>query len=178
MPQFTSHLNLAKPGGGSSGLILPDETQDIDVLNANSDKIDAWAAQVDSRTVGLAKKGNTSSIDMNSHSSGSPTTLVSLSFVAKAGHSYLVIAHVLGMQVSTSGLPTVWFSVDDDHKGVLVGNVTYGVNQITSGDSQYRLDATTNGTHTALIAGYDSSSAFRVSANDAQLTVIDLGQLG
>jgi hypothetical protein len=44
MPAFTSFLNLYKPGGGSSGLILPDEVVDIDRINANSDLIDAYAA--------------------------------------------------------------------------------------------------------------------------------------
>lgn len=47
MPAFTTHLHLAKPGGGSSGLILPDEVQDIDVLNGNADIIDGWATTVD-----------------------------------------------------------------------------------------------------------------------------------
>ena len=46
MPAFTSFLNLYKPGGGSSGLILPDEVADIDRLNQNSDLIDAWAQKV------------------------------------------------------------------------------------------------------------------------------------
>lgn len=41
MPAFTSRLNLYKPGGGSSGLILPDEVLDVDRLNTNFDAIDA-----------------------------------------------------------------------------------------------------------------------------------------
>ena len=44
MPAFTSFLNLYKPGGGSTGLILPDEVVDIDRINANMDLIDAYAA--------------------------------------------------------------------------------------------------------------------------------------
>lgn len=44
MPSFTSFLNLYKPGGGSTGLILPDEVVDVDRFNANSDLIDAFAA--------------------------------------------------------------------------------------------------------------------------------------
>ena len=44
MPAFTSFLNLYKPGGGSSGLITPDEVVDIDRLNSNSDLIDTYAA--------------------------------------------------------------------------------------------------------------------------------------
>lgn len=44
MPAFTSFLNLYKPGGGSSGLILPDEVVDIDRINANMDVIDAFAS--------------------------------------------------------------------------------------------------------------------------------------
>lgn len=44
MPAFTSFLNLYKPGGGSTGLILPDEVADIDRLNQNADLIDAFAA--------------------------------------------------------------------------------------------------------------------------------------
>ena len=41
MPDFTTRLGLYKPGGGSTGLITPDEVVDIDKLNSNSDKIDA-----------------------------------------------------------------------------------------------------------------------------------------
>jgi len=41
MPAFTTRLGLYKPGGGSSGLITPDEVVDIDKLNDNFDKIDA-----------------------------------------------------------------------------------------------------------------------------------------
>lgn len=41
MPAFTSRLSLYKPGGGSTGTILPDEVADIDQINANFDKIDA-----------------------------------------------------------------------------------------------------------------------------------------
>lgn len=41
MGAYTPRAGLYKPGGGSTGLILPDETVDIDKLNANFDKIDA-----------------------------------------------------------------------------------------------------------------------------------------
>ena len=44
MPSFTPNLNLYKPGGGSTGLITPDEVVDIDRINANMDLIDAYAA--------------------------------------------------------------------------------------------------------------------------------------
>lgn len=43
MPEYTPNLNLYKPGGGSSGLIQPDEVADIDRLNGNFDLIDAFA---------------------------------------------------------------------------------------------------------------------------------------
>lgn len=43
MTQFTPFLNLTKPGGGSTGLIVPPDRVDIDVLNDNSNKIDAFA---------------------------------------------------------------------------------------------------------------------------------------
>lgn len=43
MPAFTPFLNLYKPGGGSTGLITPDEVADIDRLNANFDLIDDFA---------------------------------------------------------------------------------------------------------------------------------------
>lgn len=46
MPGFTPNLNLYKPGGGSTGLITPDEVVDIDRINANSDLIDAWAGTI------------------------------------------------------------------------------------------------------------------------------------
>ena len=41
MTQYTSKLNLYKPGGGSTGLNTPDETADIDKLNGNFDIIDS-----------------------------------------------------------------------------------------------------------------------------------------
>ena len=44
MAAYTSFLSLYKPGGGSTGLILPDEVVDIDRINANMDLIDAYAA--------------------------------------------------------------------------------------------------------------------------------------
>lgn len=40
MGASTPRAGLYKPGGGSTGLILPDEPVDIDKLNSNSDKID------------------------------------------------------------------------------------------------------------------------------------------
>lgn len=49
MPAFTPNLNLYKPGGGSTGLILPDEVVDIDRINANSDIIDAAVAALQDR---------------------------------------------------------------------------------------------------------------------------------
>lgn len=47
MGATTPHLNLYKPGGGSSGLIVPDEIVDIDKINDNSDKIDVWSTATD-----------------------------------------------------------------------------------------------------------------------------------
>lgn len=41
MAQFTTRLNLRKPGGGSTGLNLPAEPVDIDQINANMDTLDA-----------------------------------------------------------------------------------------------------------------------------------------
>jgi hypothetical protein len=41
MGALTSRLKLYKPGGGSTGTILPDETADIDKLNSDFDLIDA-----------------------------------------------------------------------------------------------------------------------------------------
>lgn len=44
MPASTPFLGLYKPGGGSTGVITPDEVADIDRLNQNFDLIDTWAA--------------------------------------------------------------------------------------------------------------------------------------
>lgn len=49
MTQTTPKLALVKPGGGSTGLNTPADRVDIDVLNANSDKIDAFAVETDGR---------------------------------------------------------------------------------------------------------------------------------
>lgn len=40
MAASTTRLGLYKPGGGSSGLIVPDEAADIDKINGNMDKLD------------------------------------------------------------------------------------------------------------------------------------------
>lgn len=42
----TTNLQLYKPGGGSTGTIQPDEVVDVDQLNQNFDKIDAFAGRV------------------------------------------------------------------------------------------------------------------------------------
>jgi hypothetical protein len=44
MPSFTPFLNLYKMGGGSTGLITPDETVDVDRINQNMDAIDSNAS--------------------------------------------------------------------------------------------------------------------------------------
>lgn len=53
MAATTPTLGLYKPGGGSSGLIAPDETVDIDKLNANADLLDAEALSVRTRIAPL-----------------------------------------------------------------------------------------------------------------------------
>ena len=47
MSATTPFLNLYKPGGGSTGLIVPDEVVDVDRFNTNFDSIDAWAQTTD-----------------------------------------------------------------------------------------------------------------------------------
>ena len=44
MPAYTPFLNLYKMGGGSTGLITPDETVDVDRINQNMDAIDSNAS--------------------------------------------------------------------------------------------------------------------------------------
>lgn len=56
MSATTPFLNLYKPGGGSTGLITPDEVADIDRLNTNFDSIDTWAQTTD--TFRLAQLAN------------------------------------------------------------------------------------------------------------------------
>lgn len=43
MGTTTTKIGLYKPGGGSTGLITPDEPVDVDKFNANSDLIDSFA---------------------------------------------------------------------------------------------------------------------------------------
>ena len=47
MSASTTFLNLYKPGGGSTGLIVPDEVVDIDRINTNMDTIDTFASGMD-----------------------------------------------------------------------------------------------------------------------------------
>lgn len=75
MPASTPFLGLYKPGGGSTGLITPDEVVDIDRLNANSDLIDAFA-----KSYGSATKRN--------HSFYGPATLRSSVTGMKRGDMY------------------------------------------------------------------------------------------
>ena len=49
MSALTPRLGLYKPGGGSTGLITPDEVVDVDRFNTNSDNIDAYAVATDAR---------------------------------------------------------------------------------------------------------------------------------
>ena len=44
MPAYTPFLSLYKMGGGSTGLITPDETVDVDRINQNMDAIDSNAS--------------------------------------------------------------------------------------------------------------------------------------
>lgn len=53
MPAFTPNLNLYKPGGGSSGLIVPDEVVDIDRINANMDILDEEIGALQTKTSSL-----------------------------------------------------------------------------------------------------------------------------
>lgn len=53
MPAFTPNLNLYKPGGGSTGTILPDEVVDIDRINQNSDIIDGAVKALQDRATSL-----------------------------------------------------------------------------------------------------------------------------
>lgn len=46
MGATTPKLALYKPGGGSTGLITPDESADIDKINGNMDLIDAASGLV------------------------------------------------------------------------------------------------------------------------------------
>ena len=46
MGATTPNLALYKPGGGSTGTIVPDERVDIDKINGNMDLIDAFAGSV------------------------------------------------------------------------------------------------------------------------------------
>lgn len=55
MPAFTSNLNLYKPGGGSTGTIVPDEVVDIDRINQNSDLIDAAVGALQAKLVDAGK---------------------------------------------------------------------------------------------------------------------------
>lgn len=59
MGATTPNIGLYKPGGGSSGLIVPDEVADIDRLNGNFDLIDAFAGTTDSRLDALESSPST-----------------------------------------------------------------------------------------------------------------------
>lgn len=57
MSATTPYLNLYKPGGGSTGLIVPDEVVDVDRLNANSDLIDTWASDIGTKMAAQLTRG-------------------------------------------------------------------------------------------------------------------------
>ena len=57
MAATTPFLNLYKPGGGSTGLIVPDEVVDVDRFNANSDLIDTWAQTTDTFRLAQLTRG-------------------------------------------------------------------------------------------------------------------------
>lgn len=57
MSATTPFLNLYKPGGGSTGLIVPDEVVDVDRFNTNFDSIDAWAQTTDTFRLSQLTRG-------------------------------------------------------------------------------------------------------------------------
>ena len=57
MSATTPFLNLYKPGGGSTGLIVPDEVVDVDRFNTNFDSIDAWAQTTDTFRLAQLTRG-------------------------------------------------------------------------------------------------------------------------
>ena len=57
MAATTPFLNLYKPGGGSTGLIVPDEVVDVDRFNTNFDSIDAWAQTTDTFRLAQLTRG-------------------------------------------------------------------------------------------------------------------------
>ena len=97
MPASTPFLGLYKPGGGSSGLITPDEVVDIDRLNTNADLIDASAGQMDTRLDTL--EANTGLVLLK------PTTVVGGIFDANTG---LISANAGVNTISVNGV----FSAD------------------------------------------------------------------
>lgn len=62
MPAFTPNLNLYKPGGGSTGLITPDEVVDVDRFNQNFDLLDAFAGSTSASLSDLTKRGRTAKL--------------------------------------------------------------------------------------------------------------------
>lgn len=66
MGAVTPILGLYKPGGGSTGTIVPDETADIDRLNENFDAIDAWAGTVNEKTT-IATNSEIDAATNNTH---------------------------------------------------------------------------------------------------------------
>ena len=57
MSATTPFLNLYKPGGGSTGLIVPDEVVDVDRFNTNFDSIDTWAQTTDTFRLAQLTRG-------------------------------------------------------------------------------------------------------------------------
>lgn len=119
MPAFTTHLNLYKPGGGSSGLITPDEVVDVDRLNQNMDDIDTWAEGVDDelelqphtlvlRRAMSASNGFTNQSSFADFPVSADATALAASFIKRSASTKLVV-RMTGSPNFTSGASQAMF---------------------------------------------------------------------
>lgn len=112
MPAYTTVLGLYKPGGGSTGLITPDEPVDIDKLNGNFDLIDGavgvgrWASGSRPTTPFKNQTGYNSTLDTIEQWNGTAWVTVLPNYLQPpkfAGYHKITPTAVSGGTIDTNG---------------------------------------------------------------------------
>lgn len=102
-------------------------------------------------------------------------TVVSVTVPTVAGRNYQISGVILGTQITAAGIVTVKLAAASAELGrILTGN-SYPISQIAGNSGSATFTASSTGSVLFAMTVQDSAGAFRVAANAAQMTVVDLG---
>lgn len=116
----------------------------------------------------IAGPGSTTSYTTNA-------TVVSLSVSLTSGRYYRVTACVIGSQITSTGVPTVFLTVSGT--GVLrpLAAVSYTASSTVSGTSVFTYIAAATSSITFAITAQTSAGALQFATDSVELTVEDIG---